>query len=178
MAKESALRKTYDFQSMMDVYKDLATPGAPHGLLASMVGSWEVKSVCLMEAGGEPLEHTGVSEQRMVLGGRFLQQHFDGDMMGTPFSGIGFMGYDNHKGKYVSTWLDSMGTGIYYFEGDAGADGKTITQTCDFDDPVRGPLRWRTVTRIVDGDTMKFEMFTTGESGTEELMADMTYTRK
>ena len=56
-------------------------------------------------------------------------------------------GYDNHTRKYVSTWMDSMSTGIMVFEGTAGADGKTITQTADYDDPVQGPMQWRSVTR-------------------------------
>lgn len=178
MARGSAARKTPEMQDMMEMYKELATPGAAHALLESLAGSWNVKSVCLMEPGGESFEHTGTSEQRMTLGGRFLEQRFEGDMAGTPFSGIGFMGYDNQKGAYVSTWMDSMGTGIHYFEGNASADGKSITQVCNVVCPVRGQLKWRTLTTIVDKDTLKFEMFTTGDSGSEEKMADMTYTRR
>jgi hypothetical protein len=178
MARESAQRKPVETPSAMDVYRELATPGAPHRLLAGMAGSWNVKGSCVMETGKPPVEHTGVSEQRMILDGRFLQQEFSGEMMGSRFSGIGFTGYDNHTGKYVSTWMDSMGTGIYYFEGTAGTDGRTITQTCDYDDPVQGPVKWRSVTKVVDSDTLGFEMYITGKSGREEKMAEMTYTRK
>lgn len=178
MARGSAQRKPVEMPSAMDVYMEYATPGAPHSLLAGMAGSWDVKGSCVMEAGNPPVEHTGISEQKMVLGGRFLQQEFSGEMMGNRFSGIGFTGYDNHAGKYVSTWLDSMGTGIYYFEGTASPDGKTITQTCDYDDPVQGPAKWRSVTRVVDNDTFGLEMYITGKSGIEEKMAEMTYTRK
>lgn len=176
MARESTARKEMDMQSMMDVYHELATPGAAHALLVKMEGSWDVKSTCWMEP-GSPLESSGTSEQKMVLGGRFLQQEFVGDMMGSHFSGIGYLGYDNHKRKYVSTWLDTMGTGIYYFEGTAGDNGRTITQICDYDDPVQGPVKWRSVTKLVDDDTLEFEMFTTNSSGNEEKMAEMTYTR-
>jgi len=178
MARGSTQKKELDTKSMMEVYQELAIPGAPHKLLASMAGSWNVKGACSMEPGSPPIEHTGTSEQKMILDGRFLQQEFSGDMMGSPFTGIGFAGYDNHTKKYVSTWCDTMGTGIYYFEGTAGADGKTITQTCSYDDPVRGPTKWRSVTRIVDADTLKFEMYTTDQSGNEEKMGEMTYTRK
>lgn len=178
MAKESTLRKPTDMETMMAVYQELATPGAPHELLGRMAGSWSVTSRCCMEAGSSPLESTGSSEQKMILGGRFLSQEFSGDMMGSPFSGIGFTGYDNHSGKYVSTWMDTMGTGIYYFEGTAEADGKTIVQSCEYDDPVRGPFTWRNVTRIIDDDTLEFKMFSIDKSGKEEQMAEMTYTRK
>ncbi|MRR06278.1 MAG: DUF1579 domain-containing protein [Deltaproteobacteria bacterium] len=176
MAKESTVRKETDMQSMMNIYRELATPTAPHNLLGKMEGSWSVKSICWMEP-GSPVESSGTSEQKMVLEGRFLQQEFSGDMAGSPFSGIGYCGYDNHTGKYVSTWMDTMGTGIYYFEGTADAEGKTITQTCNYDDPVQGPVKWRSVTRLVDDDTLEFEMYITNTSGKEEKVAEMTYTR-
>lgn len=178
MARESAQRKMTEFESMCAVYQELAIPGAPHKLLAEMAGTWNVKSKWWMDPGTPPMESAGTSEQKMVLGGRFLQQDFAGEMMGGPFSGIGFMGYDNHTKKYVSTWMDSMGTGIYYFVGEAEPDGRTITQVCDYDDPVRGPLSWRSVTRIVDHNTLECEMYTTDRSGKEEKMGEMTYTRK
>lgn len=176
MTRDNTARKEMDMQSMMEIYHELASPGAAHSLLARMEGSWDVRSTCWMEP-GNPLESTGISEQRMVLDGRFLHQEFSGEMTWGPFHGIGYLGYDNHTRKYVSTWMDSMGTGIYYFEGTASDDGKTITQTCDYDDPVQGPVTWRTVTSLVNDDTMTFEMYSTNASGTEVKMAEMTYTR-
>ena len=116
MARESAQRKMTEFESMCHVYQELAPPGAPHKLLAGMAGTWNVKSRWWMDPGGPPMESTGNSEQKMILDGRFLQQDFSGEMMGSPFAGIGFTGYNNHTEKYVSTWMDSMGTGIYYFD--------------------------------------------------------------
>jgi len=178
MARESALRKPTEMDSMCAVYEELATPGAPHKLLAEMAGKWSVKSRWWMDPGAPPMESAGISEQKMTLDGRFLQQDFSGEMMGSPFAGIGFTGYNNHTGRYVSTWMDSMGTGIYYFEGSAGPDGKTITQTCDYDDPIRGPLRWRSVTRFVDHNMLEFEMYTADSTGKEGKMGEMTYIRK
>jgi hypothetical protein len=162
----------------MEVYRKLGTPGAPHKQLASMAGSWTCRTRTWMGPDSPPMEWTGTSEQKMLLGGRYLQQEFSGEMMGSPYNGIGFTGYDNHTRKYVSTWMDSMSTGLMYFEGTAGADGKTITQTARYDDPVQGPMQWRTVTRIVDDNTFLFEMYSTGKSGKEVKMMEITYTRK
>ena len=178
MARESALRKPTEFESMCEVYQELATPGAPHKLLAGMAGDWNTRSRWWVDPSAPPMESSGSCVQKMILDGRFLQQEFAGEMMGGPFSGIGFVGYNNHTGKYVSTWMDSMGTAIFYFEGGIGPDGRTITQFCDYEDPVRGPLKWRSVTRIVDRNTLEFEMYTTDSSGKEEKMGEMTYTRK
>ena len=57
-------------------------------------------------------------------------------------------------------------------------DGKTITQICHGDDPVRGPMTWRSVTKIEDENTHLFEMYGTDKSGKEELMMEIVYTRK
>jgi hypothetical protein len=124
------------------------------------------------------MESEGTCEQKMLLGGRFLQQEFTGDMMGSPFTGIGVTGYDNHTKKYVSTWMDSMSTAILVFEGTASADGKTIIQESHYDTPTKGPLKWRSVTKIVDDNTWSFEMYETDKGGKEEKMMEITYTRK
>ena len=165
-------------QAMMEVYQRLATPGEPHKSLARMAGSWSVKCKSWMEPNKPPMESTGTCEQKMILDGRYLQQEFTGEMMGSPFTGLGIIGYDNHTKKCVSTWIDSMSTGIYFFEGTASEDGKTITQESNYDDPVMGPMKYRSVTRIVDENTLEFEMYGTDKRGKEEKMMEMTYTRK
>jgi len=131
-----------------------------------------------MEPNKPPMESTGTCEQKMLLGGRFLQQEFTGDMMGSAFNGIGITGYDNHTRKYVSTWIDSMGTALLVFEGTASADGRIITQESHYDDPIKGPVMWRSVTKIVDDNTHVFEMYAAYKGGKEEKMMEITYTRK
>ena len=113
----------------------------------------------------------------MILGGRYLQEEFTGEMMGSPFTGIGITGYDNLGKKYVMAWMDSMSTGIYFMEGTADADGRTITLNGRFDDPVKGPMKWRGVTRIVDDNTEVCEMTMIDKDGKEEK-CETTYTRK
>ncbi len=71
-----------------------------------------------------------------------------------------------------------MSTAIYFFVGKGSADGRTITQECSYDDPVRGPAVWRSVTRIKDDNTLEFEMFITPKGGKEEKMMEMTVSRK
>jgi hypothetical protein len=178
MAKEEKQKGKMDTEAMMEVYKKLGTPGAPHKLLASMAGGWNTRIRSWMEPNKPPMESLGTCEQKMVLGGRFLQQEFTSEVMGSSYIGIGVIGYDNHTKKYVSTWMDSMSTHIYFFEGSGSADGKTITQECRYDDPIKGPMKWRSVTRIVDDNTHVFEMYGSDKSGKEEKMMEITYTRK
>ena len=167
---------TPDFQAVMEVWEKLATPGEPHMLLASRVGSWSTKSRHWMEPEKPPMEFTGSCERKMILDGRFLQEEFSGEMMGKPFSGIGVIGYDNQSKKYVSSWMDSMSTGIYFFEGTASEDGRSISLESRFNDPIKGPGMWHLVTRIVDENTEVAEMRMAYESGGEEK-CETTYTR-
>ena len=57
-----------DMQEMMEVYTKLGTPGVPHKALASMVGNWAAKVKSWCEPSNSPMESTGYSEQKMVLG--------------------------------------------------------------------------------------------------------------
>ena len=104
---------------MMKAWMAFATPGAPHKALEMTAGSWDVKTKMWMAPGAPPQETAGTSENKMILGGRYLEQRYEGAMMGQPFSGIGVTGFDNYKKKFVSTWIDSMGTGIMSMAGTA-----------------------------------------------------------
>ncbi len=174
MAKEGKI----DIDAMMAVYKKVGTPGDVHRLLAGLAGTWTTRTRSWMGPDRPPVESNGTCESEVLLGGRFLQQIYTGDMMGTPFTGINLLGYNNHTKKYVSTWIDSMSTSIFYFEGTASADGKTITQECSYDDPARGPMKWRSVSRIKDGNALEFEMYLTPKGGREEKAMEMTLSRK
>lgn len=178
MATERKPEGKMDAQAIMEIYKKLGTPGTPHKLLSKMEGKWETWTRSWMEPGTPPEESAGYCESKMILDGRFLQQDCTGQMMGAKFNGIGFTGYDNNTKKYVSTWMDSMGTALYFFEGPANPDGKSFTQRCSYDDPVKGPMEWRSVCKLVDDNKILFEMYGTAVGGKEEKMMEMTYTRK
>lgn len=167
-----------DMQAMMDTYKKLATPGEPHKLFASLAGSWTTTTKEWMEPGKPPTESTGSAEMKMLLDGRFLQQDYTSVMMGQPYSGIGLSAYDNLRKKYVSTWIDSMGTGIFVMEGTASADGKTITLRGQHNEPGGGVMTHRAIWKIADNNTQTFEMYGTHKGGKEMKMMEITYARK
>ncbi len=171
-------KKEMDMQTIMEAYKKAGTPGEPHRLLAKLEGSWTTRSRGWLEPDKPPQESSGTCEQRMILDGHYLRQEYAGDMMGMPFTGISILGYNNHTKKYESIWIDSMSTAVYYFVGTASANGRTITQKCSYDDPVRGPSVWRTVTRIKDDNVVEFEMYLTPKGKKEEKMMEMTMTRR
>ncbi len=157
-----------------------STPGPEHKLLAQMAGNWDTEGKFYMGGpGSEPTVTKGSQKAETVLDGRFLKEEFTGDFMGQPFHGLGFTGYDNFKKKYVSVWMDGMGTGIFMTEGAADASGKTITLTGKMNDPATGdkdaPVRC--VLKLISEDKHTFELHDARPNGKGKLF-EMTYTRK
>jgi Protein of unknown function (DUF1579) len=178
IAQEQPAEKPMDPQAMMELYAKLAKPGEPHKMLATLAGSWTTTSKEWMEPGKPPTESTGTAELKMLLGGRFLYQEFTGQMMGQAFSGIAIDAYDNLRKKYVSAWMDTMGTGIFMMEGTASADGKTITLHGRHPEPGGGYMTHRAIWKIVDSNTQTFEMWGAHHGGEEMKMMEITYARK
>jgi len=179
LTKEKKHEKPMDPQAMMELWKKLGTPGEPHKQFANLAGNWTTTTKEWMEPGKPPTESTGTAEMKTLLDGRFLYQEYHSQMMGLPFSGIGIDGYDNVTKKYVTAWIDSMGTGILFMEGTANADGKTITLKGSHPEPGGGKMSHRAVWTIKDANNQTFEMYGThGHGGKEMKFLEIVYTRK
>lgn len=178
MAKDKKAEKPMDQQAMMELWKKLSTPGEPHKLFASLAGSWTTTTKEWMEPGKPPTESIGTAELKMLLDGRFLYQEYHAQMMGQPFSGIGIDAYDNMSKKYVTAWMDTMGTGIFMMEGAASPDGKTITLKGSHAEPGGGQMKHRAIWKITDANTQTFEMYASHHGGKEMKMMEIIYTRK
>src|SRR3972149_7565960 len=158
MATERKPKGKMDQAAIMEIYKKLGTPGEQQKLLSKGGGRGTPLTGAGERPGRPPQESAGFCEQKMILGGRFLQQECSGEMMGSAFNGIGFTGYDNNTRKFVSTWMDSMGTAIYLFEGPANPDGRSFTQKCRYAEPVKGPMEWRSTCRLRGDNTISVEV--------------------
>ncbi len=178
LAKEKKHDKPMDKEAMMELWKQLGTPGEPHKLFATLAGSWTTTTIEWMEPGKPPMESAGTAEMKMLLDGRFLYQEFNGQMMGQPFTGIGIDAYDNMAKKYVTVWMDSMGTGIFRMEGTASPDGKTITLRGSHPEPGGGKMTHRAVWKIIDADNQTFDMYGAHHGQKEMKMLEIVYTRK
>lgn len=178
LAKETKAKKPVDPQVMMDTYEQLATPGEPHKQLAGLAGTWTTRTKEWMEPGQPPTESTGTCEYKALLDGRYVQQDCIGTMRGHPFKGIGMHGYDNVTKKYMTTWIDTLGTGIFSMAGKAGVDGKTITLHGALADPFEGLMKQRAVWKFPDTNTQILEMYGPHGKGNEMILMEITYTRE
>jgi hypothetical protein len=169
-----------NMEEMMKKQQEYSTPGAGHKVLDPLVGEWEVQARFWMAGpDGPATESKGTAKTQWTLGGRYLQEDFSGEMMQQPFQGRGVTAYDNFKKKYISTWTDTMSTGIFISEGSADEGGKVLTFQGKMDEPATGqkdkPTKY--IIRILSPDKHVMEMhdLTLGE---KSKVFEMTYTRK
>lgn len=177
LSKEKKHETQMDPQAMMELWKQAATPGEPHKQFAALAGSWTTQTKEWMEPDKPPTESTGTAEMKMLLDGRFLYQEYHGQMMGQPFNGIGIDAYDNLRKKYVTAWIDTMGTGIFIMEGTASPDGKTITLKGSHPEPGGGQMSHRAIWTLVDANHQTFDMYGSHHGQKETKMMEITYTR-
>jgi hypothetical protein len=176
--KEPAGQMDPAMAEMMQKWEAHATPGDAHKALEPFAGKWTTVSKWWMSPGGEPMESKGEAESTWILGGRFLQQAYKGDMMGEPFTGIGVTGYDNTAKTYVSTWMDSMSTSVMLSKGTYDAAKKEFTFTGSYSDPMSGKDKsTRMVLKVASDDQHTFEMYESGPDGKEYKAGEMTYSR-
>jgi Protein of unknown function (DUF1579) len=152
------------------------TPGEAHAKLKLMEGKF--KAVTKYWSGpGDPQVSEGVSENRLIFGGRYLEQRFTGAMMGMPFEGYGLTGYDNAKGQYQTFWIDNMSTAMQNGTGAMDASGREMTCSMMTVGNDGKPMQAKTVTRLVDDNTQVFSMY--GDIGGKDvLFMEITYTRQ
>lgn len=117
-----------------------AAPDAHHKLLEPLVGKWNTQAKQWL-GDPKPETSTGHSEIKWILGGRFVEEHYDSVIFGKPFQGQGAMGFDTRTKKYVSSWIDTWGTWITVEEGAADATGKILTLTAQDYDVATGKTR-------------------------------------
>lgn len=162
---------------MMQVYEAAARPGPAHELIARTAGTWKVVMRSWMDPSAAPMVSEGVEEGEMIFGGRYLKSSFKGETFGGAFEGLGLLGYDNLKQKYVGIWLDSMSTGMMDYEGQYDPATRELVCHGDFVDAATGETRTaKLITRFLD-DHHVFEMWGPGPTGEMVKWMEMTYTR-
>lgn len=161
------------FDEAMQEWMKYMMPGDPHKDLEFYAGHWKFVNHVTME--GQDMTTEGTAHAEMMLGGRYLHQVTDGEMMGMPFQGVGVTGYDNVEKRYFNVWFDNMGTGLMVSDGQKKADG-SIVFNGSMTDPMRGEVKHRMIQRKTGPDSFVFEMYMVQPEGDERVM-EITYTR-
>ena len=179
MAETPAPMNMPDSATMMKNWQEYMTPGEPHKLLASWDGTWTGDITMWMAPGAPPQVSKATAVNSMMYGGRYQMSKHTSSMMGMPFEGQSIIAYDNIKKKFVSTWVDNMGTGIIMLEGPWDEASKTLTLSGKSLDPMtQKEMTMKETMKMVDQNTQFIEMFGPGPDGKDFKMMEIKMTRK
>ncbi len=171
-------RMTPEQLAEMEAYMKAGALGPQHELMAKQAGTFDVAIKSWMDPAAPPMESKGLAIRTLHMGGRIMHEEFQGDMMGTPFTGLSRSGYDNVSGTYWSTWTDSMSTGIMVSEGECD-ENHNCTYVGTYNDPITGgPVTNRYVAKWNSPDEQNFAMYGPGPDGDEVKMMEMVYSRR
>lgn len=117
---------------------EMPKPTAEHQWLQQLVGDWDFEHDCAGAPGCEPAKVTGIERVRMV-GDYWAVCEMEGGMPGMEsFRSILTIGFDTASGNFVGSWVGSMMTKLYVYEGELDADRRILTMNTrgpSFNDP-------------------------------------------
>ena len=165
---------------------DMAKLNENHKLLATTAGTWSYTVKMWMDPAGKPTESTGTATRKAIMDGRYVSGEYtgkfkmpgaDGKMTEMNFIGMSMDGYDNVKKKFVSGWVDNMGTGIMTMDGTYDAGTKTFTYTGEYEMMPGMKEKVRQEIKMPDNDHMVMEYYEDRGQGEAKTM-EISYTRK
>ena len=102
-------------------------PRKEHLWLQKLIGEWTFEGEATMEPGQPPAKFTGTECVRS-LGDLWYLAEGQGEMPGCgPATTLMTLGYDPQKNRYVGTWIGSMMSHLWVYDGALDADGRVLT---------------------------------------------------
>lgn len=105
-------------------------PTKEHKWLSKFEGKWSLSSSGVTGPGQPPIENNGTLTSK-ILGGYWVINKMESEMMGMAFQGIQTIGYDEKTKKYVGTWVDSTNGFMWKYSGTVEKNGKKLVLEAD-----------------------------------------------
>lgn len=116
-----------------------AAPQAEHRWLQQLVGEWTSEARMAMTP--EPAEACKGTESVRSLGGVWILAEGQGEMPdGGSATMLMTLGYDPAKKRYVGSWVGSMMTHMWLYEGELDSSGRVLTLNAEGPDMSPGAL--------------------------------------
>lgn len=98
-----------------------------HQWLEKLAGEWTYEAEATMKSGEAPVKSTGTEIVRS-LGGLWMVAEGQGEMPGCgAATTMMTLGYDPQKKRYVGTWIGSMMTHLWVYDGALDEAGSVLT---------------------------------------------------
>ena len=175
-----------DMKKMMQQMMELTKLNENHKILGELAGDWSYTVKMWMDPSAPAQESKGTAIRKPIMDGRYYVADVTGQMeMPGPdgkkqemtFKGTSIEGYDNAKKKFVSTWIDNMGTGIMMSEGTYDPATKTFSYDSEIEMLPGMKTKVRETIKIVDKDHHIFEWYE-NRGGQDVKTMEISYARK
>jgi hypothetical protein len=159
---------------------EMAKPQQEHQWLQKLVGDWTCEGEALMGPDKPPSKSRG-SERVRSLGGLWVVCEGQGEMPdgGGLATMMMTLGFDPKKNRYVGTWVGSMMTNMWVYEGSVDASGKILTldtQGPSYTDPNK-TAKYQDIIEFVSDDHRLLRSRTLGDDGKWNEFMKMHYRR-
>ncbi|MGQ9371346.1 DUF1579 domain-containing protein [Azospirillum sp. ST 5-10] len=158
------------------------TPAEPHAMhrwLQTLVGDWAVS--CEAPPGAPPgTPMPDWTETVRSLNGLWVVAEGRGEMPGGgTATTVMTLGYDPQRERFVGTWVGSMMTHLWVYDGTLDGSGRTLTlDTVGPDMAGQGKLvRYQDIVTVEDGDHRVLRSQALGDDGVWKPVVTMRYRR-
>lgn len=149
-----------------------------HRQMASSAGEWTAENTQFNDDGTVKGKSIDSCSTEVVLGGRYVKEHYHGKFGPTKFEGVGMLGFDTINKEWVHVWFDNFSTGPSVTRGKPGDDPKVVTLRGAMKDPSTGnEMGMEMVSTIVSNDEHHLDMYAVTPEGRVRNM-HIKYTRK
>ncbi len=157
-----------------------AEPGREHEWLQKLVGEWEYEHEAVMEPGQPPVKGTGIERVRS-LGGLWILAEGQGEMPdGSAMTTMMTLGFDPDKGRYVGTFIASMMTYLWVYDG--ALDGAERVLSLEAEGPSFGAAgkmaQYKDVIEVKDDDHRTLTSHVLGDDGQWHQFMTAHYRRR
>lgn len=162
---------------------EACAPSAPqkeHAWLQKFVGNWALESECAGEPGQPPQKSRG-TEVVKPLGDLWIVGNGDGEMPGGGTARMMItLGFDPKKNRFVGSWVGSMMTHLWVYEGELDASGRVLTLNTEgpsFTSPGK-TAKYQDIIEFKDDDYRTLSSRCLGEDGQWTSMMTMVHYRR
>ena len=154
-------------------------PQKEHKWLQKLVGKWTYEGEAKMGPDKAPEKFKGTENVR-AIGDLWIAAEGKGEMPGSLEAVMLLtVGYDVQKKRFVSSWVGSMMTYLWVYEGDLDASGKVLTLRTEGPDMSGSgkTTKFKEVVEIKSDDQRKWISYMQAQDGTWQEIMRATYRR-
>jgi uncharacterized protein DUF1579 len=157
-----------------------AEPQKEHQWLQRLVGEWTYESAATMGPDTPPVA-CGGNESVRTVGGLWILAEGQGEMPGSgPWTSLMTLGYDPQKKRFVGTFVGSMMTNLWVYDGELDQAERVLTLNAegpDFTQPGK-TAQYKDVIELKDDDHRMLTSHALGDDGQWHQFMTANYQRK